>query len=194
MGISRRDFLKLSGAGIATGALGAAGVKNAQAAGEEPMRNNGSKKTTTICPYCAVGCGIIVEARDGKVINVEGDPDHPINQGTLCPKGASIQQLRENPKRLTKPLYRGKGASEWKEVEWEWALEEVAKRTKATRDANYEINSVLKTPEGDKKVVVNRVSAIASVGSAAMDNEECYLYQKFLRGLGVVHIEHQARL
>jgi formate dehydrogenase major subunit len=194
MGVSRRDFLKYSGAGIATGALGAAGLSPAQAAGDETLRTQGAKRTTTICPYCSVGCGIVVESANGKVVNVEGDPDHPINQGALCPKGASIMQLRENPKRLTKPLYRAKGASEWKEVDWDWTLDEIAKRVKTTRDATYEVKSVLKTPEGDKEVTVNRTSAIASVGSAALDNEECYLYQKFLRGLGVVHIEHQARL
>ncbi len=194
MGISRRDFLKLSGAGAAAGALGAAGVTSANAEEKEALRTAGSKKTTTICPYCSVGCGIIIESKDGHVINVEGDPDHPINRGALCPKGASIQQLRENPKRVTVPMYRAKGASEWKEVEWEWALEEIAKRVKKTRDDNYETKSILKSPDGDKEVIVNRVSALASVGSAAMDNEECYLYQKMLRGLGVVHIEHQARL
>jgi formate dehydrogenase major subunit len=194
MGVSRRDFLKLSGAGIATGALGAAGLSSAQAAGNEPLHTRGAKKSTTICPYCSVGCGMIVETLDGKLVNVEGDPDHPINRGALCPKGASVLQLRDNPNRVLKPRYRAKGAAEWKEVEWDWALDEISKRVKSTRDATYENKAVWKSPDGEKEVTVNRTAAIASVGSAAMDNEECYLYQKFLRGLGIVHIEHQARL
>jgi formate dehydrogenase major subunit len=194
MGVSRRDFLKLSGSTFASGAIVASGMTAAQAAEAEALKTQGAKKTTTICPYCSVGCGMVVDTVNGKIVNIEGDADHPINQGSLCPKGASVLQLRENPKRVQKPLYRAKGASDWKEVEWDWALTEIARRVKTTRDKTYETKGVWKSPDGDKEVVVNRTSAIASVGSAAMDNEECYLYQKFLRGLGVVHIEHQARL
>lgn len=194
MAVSRRDFLKISGTGIVGGMLGVAGLRAARAAEARALKTKGAVKTTTICPYCSVGCGMVVETVNGKIVNVEGDPDHPINQGSLCPKGASVLQLRENPNRVQKPKYRAKGASEWKEVEWEWALAEIAKKVKATRDANYEVKAKWKSPDGEKEVVVNRTPAIASVGSAALDNEECYLYQKFLRGLGVVHIEHQARL
>jgi formate dehydrogenase major subunit len=136
------------------------------------------------------------------VVNVEGDPDHPISEGALCPKGASVLQIRDNKARVTKPLYRAPGAKEWKEVEWEWALDEIAKKVKKTRDATFTAKSRIKVKEkvGDKEVekeieaVVNRTTGIAHVGSAALDNEECYLLQKFLRGLGLVAIEHQARI
>jgi len=121
------------------------------------------------------------------VVNVEGDPDHPINEGTLCPKGASLYQMANNEKRLRKPLYRAPGATELKEVEWDWAATEIAKRIKKTRDATF----AEKNAAGQ---IVNRTTAVASVGSAALDNEECWLYQAMLRSLGVVYIEHQARI
>jgi formate dehydrogenase major subunit len=184
MGVSRRDFLKLTGATAVAGAVGSA--EEAQAK-ERENRLNGATATTSICPYCAVGCGSLVYQKDGKVIQIEGDPEHPINQGTLCPKGASVMGLVNNPTRLTKPKYRAPGATDWKEVEWSWAIDEIAKRVKKARDASF-------VEKNDKGQTVNRTNALASVGSAAMDNEECYLYQKWLRSLGLVAIEHQARI
>jgi formate dehydrogenase major subunit len=150
-----------------------------------------SRITTTICPYCAVGCGALVmsEKRDGKsvVVNVEGDPDHPISEGTLCPKGASLYQLANNENRLRKVLYRPPGAAEYEEKEWSWAAREIARRIKSTRDATF-------TARNAKGEVVNRTTGIASLGSAALDNEECWLFQKFQRALGMVYVEHQARI
>ncbi len=183
MGVSRRDFLKISGAGVASATVGLS-AKEARA---EALRTEHSRVTSTICPYCSVGCGMLVETKGGEVVNIEGDPNHPINRGTLCPKGASIIQLRNNPKRLTKPLYRGKGAKEWKEVSWDWAIDQIAEKVKKTRDETFESKNA-------KGQLVNRTMGIASVGSAALDNEETYLIQKFMRGLGLVYIEHQARL
>lgn len=185
MGVSRRQFLK--GGGLAAGALALTG-KPAQASIDAPaLRTKGLQSSTTICPYCAVGCGVIVHTRGGEVINTEGDPDHPINRGTLCPKGSSLYQLRHNPARITTPLYRGKGEKEWKPVSWDWAFDQIARKVKETRDATF----ITANAQGQ---TVNRTDGIASVGSAALDNEECYLYQKFLRGLGLVYIEHQARI
>ena len=153
-----------------------------------------TKQTTSICCYCAVGRGLIVSTSTsdnplgkGRAINVEGDPDHPINEGSLCPKGASTWQLTVNDQRPKKPLYRAPHATEWKEVEWEWAMEEIAKRVKESRDKSF-------TEKNDKGQLVNRTEAMASFGSAAMDNEECWAYQSILRSLGLVYIEHQARL
>lgn len=191
MKVTRRTFLKISGAtaaGIAAGSLGfdLSPIK-AHAA---TLRKNlkAAKESTTICCYCAVGCGALVHSTNGKVINIEGDPDHPISEGSLCSKGAALIQLSaNNPRRLQKPMYRASYANEWKEVSWDWALDEIAKRIKKSRDASF----VTKNAKGQ---VVNRTDGIASVGSAAMDNEECYLYQKFLRSLGLVYIEHQARI
>jgi formate dehydrogenase major subunit len=136
-----------------------------------------------------VGCSIIVSTTNyGKVINTEGDPESPINAGALCSKGSSlIQMSTANPNRLQKPRYRAPYESEWKEVSWEWALDKIAKNVKTSRDKSFRLIN-------DKGQSVNRTEGIASVGSAALDNEECYLYQKFLRGLGLVYIEHQARI
>jgi formate dehydrogenase major subunit len=199
MAVSRRDFFKLSGTGLAV-SLGISLDPLEARAEDLPIRY--AKETTTICPYCSVGCGMIVHTLGGTVINVEGDPDHPINEGSLCPKGSSVFQLRDNKARVTKPMYRAAGAGQWQEVSWDWALDEIAKRVKKTRDASFVATSKIKVKEKvagvevEKEVeaVVNRTMGMASVGSAALDNEECYLYQKFLRGLGLVYIEHQARI
>jgi len=199
MAVSRRDFFKFSSAGLAV-SLGL-NLSPLEAKAEE-SRIRFAKETTTICPYCAVGCGMIVHTLGGRVVNVEGDPDHPINEGSLCPKGSAVFQLRDNPARVTKPMYRAAGATDWQEVTWEWAMDEIARRVKKSRDATFTPTSTIKvkekagTVEIEKEVTatVNRTMGIASVGSAALDNEECYLYQKLLRGLGLVYIEHQARI
>ena len=200
MGVSRRDFLKISGSTLLLGPLAAPGSAEAQ---ERESRIKGAKQTTTVCPYCSVGCGIIVHTKDGKVVYTEGDPDHPINEGTLCPKGASISQLVQNETRVQKPMYRAPGADSWKEVEWDWALDQIAKKVKDTRDRTFKLTSKAKVkekqPDGTEKEVekvftVNRTDALAHVGSAALDNEECYLLQKMLRSWGLVYIEHQARI
>ena len=130
---------------------------------------------------------MIVGTANGKVVNIEGDPDHPVNQGSLCSKGSTLTQLANSDRRITKPMYRASGASEWQQVEWDWALDEVAKRVKQTRDAHW-IETDLKGQ------IVRRTEAIASVGSAALDNEECSLLVKALRSMGLVYMEHQARI
>lgn len=201
MGVSRREFMKISGSTVLLGSLG---VKLDPAAdAKEQLRIKGATETKTICPYCSVGCGIIVHVKDGKVVNTEGDPDHPINEGTLCSKGASLYQIINNPTRLTKPKYRAAGATEFKEVEWDWALDEIAKRVKDTRDRTFKLTSKSKVkekqPDGtekdvEKEFTVNRTDGIAHVGSAALDNEECYMLQKLVRSWGLVYIEHQARI
>lgn len=201
MAVTRRDFLKISGGSLLVGSLGI-NLEPVKAYAQG-LRIKNAKETQTICPYCSVGCGIIVYMSEGKVINTEGDPDHPINEGTLCSKGQSLYQIVNNPSRLTKPRYRAPGATEWKEVEWDWALDEIAKRIKTTRDKTFKTTSKSKVkekqPDGtekdvEKEFVVNRTDGIAHVGSAALDNEECYMLQKLLRSWGLVYIEHQARI
>lgn len=201
MAVSRREFLKLSGGSLLLGSLSL--DLNPVKSYAQTLRIKNAKETYTICPFCAVGCGIIVHTQDGKVINTEGDPDHPINEGTLCSKGQALYQIVNNPLRITKPLYRAPGAREWKEVDWDWALDQIARRIKDTRDRTFKITSKSKVkekqPDGtevevEKEFVVNRCDAIAHVGSAALDNEECYILQKWLRSLGLVYIEHQARI
>jgi formate dehydrogenase major subunit len=126
-----------------------------------------------------VGCGIIVHTKAGKVVNTEGDPDHPINEGSLCSKGSSLYQLtHKNPNRLKKPLYRAPGSARWEEKSWDWVLDKIAANIKKSRDASFKAKNA-------KGQVVNRTDGLASVGSAALDNEECYVFQKFLRALGL---------
>ena len=201
MGVSRRDFLKISGSTVLITSLSVeAKAEQAQA---QSLRIKNTTQTSTICPFCSVGCGIIVHTSNGGVVNTEGDPEHPINEGTLCSKGASLYQIVNNPMRLTKPRYRAPGAAEWKEVEWDWALDEISKRIKQTRDKSFKLTSKSKlkekAPDGkeievEKEFVVNRTDGIAHVGSAALNNEECYMLQKLLRSWGLVYIEHQARI
>ncbi len=183
--VNRRGFLKISGAVLAASGVGVS-LKPVSAYAQ-PLKIEYAKETTTVCPYCSVGCSIIVSTRNGKVVNTEGDPDSPINRGSLCTKGGSVYQMANNENRLGKPLYRAPYSTEWKEVDWEWALERIAKNIKTSRDKSFRATN-------DKDEVVNRTEGIASVGSAALDNEECFVYQKFLRGLGLVYIEHQARI
>ncbi len=201
MGVTRRDFLKLSGGAALLTTLPA---EQAPAEGEAGgLRTKGAKQTTTICPYCSVGCGILVQTKDGKVVNTEGDPLHPINEGTLCSKGSSLVSIVNNEKRLLKPLYRAPGADAWKEVEWDWALDQIARKVKDTRDRTFKATAKSKVKEKqadgteqevEKEFTVNRTDGIAHVGSAALDNEECYLLQKMLRSWGIAAIEHQARI
>ena len=183
--LSRRHFLKLGGTASTVLAVGLYPEPVVAAARSTDVK--WTEETATICPYCAVGCGIIVGTRDGKVVNTEGDPDHPINQGSLCSKGGTLKQLANSDRRITQPMYRAPGASEWQEVEWDWALDEIAKRVKQTRDANW-----IETDTDGR--LVRRTEAIAHVGSAALDNEECSLLIKALRSMGLVYIEHQARI
>ena len=201
MAVSRRDFMKISGSTVLLGSLGIS-LEPAKAYAQG-LKIKDAKVTRTICPYCSVGCGILVHTKDGKVVNTEGDPDHPISEGTLCSKGASLYQVINNPLRLTKPKYRAPGSAEFKEVEWDWALDEIAKRVKDTRDKTFKLTSKSKVKEKqadgteitvEKDFVVNRTDGIAHVGSAALDNEECYMLQKMLRSWGLVYIEHQARI
>ncbi len=190
MELSRRDFLKASGVGLSgIFLLGALKPDIAQATPAKalPLKKKIGEKTT-ICPYDASGCGFIVASQDGKVVNIEGDPDHPINRGAGCAKGASLRQLSaDNPWRLSKVLYRAPGGTAWEEKSWDWAITEIARRIKKTRDANF-------SEKDSKGNTVNRTEAIANIGGAALDNEECYLLSKMARSLGLVYLEHQARL
>ena len=191
MKLDRRQFIQISGAAAAGLAVSRLGFDlKPVKAHAQMLKTQYAKETTTVCCYCAVGCGAIVHTSkrgDGRVINIEGDPDHVINRGALCSKGASLKQLVENDNRLTQPMYRAPFSKQWQTVSWDWALDRIAKRVKETRDANF----VTKNAKGQE---VNHTTAIASVGSAALDNEECWLYQSLLRAMGLVYIEHQARI
>ncbi len=142
----------------------------------------------SVCPYCAVGCGLNVYVKDGRVIDIEGNPDSPINHGTLCPKGAATFQYTVNPSRLTQVLYRAPYSDHWEVKSLEWAMEQIAQRVKQTRDETF----VERLPDGRE---VNHTLGIASLGGATLDVEENYLMKKLLTGgLGIVSIENQARI
>jgi formate dehydrogenase major subunit len=143
---------------------------------------------TSVCPFCAVGCSQLVYARDKKPIHIEGDPRSPVNQGTLCPKGASTLGVLLSPKRINKVLYRAAHATEWEEKPLDWAMERIADLTKQTRDDSF----VEQLPDGR---TVNHALGIGSLGGATLDNEENYLIKKlFGGGLGLISIENQARI
>ena len=191
MAVSRRQFLKLSGVatgGTAVGALAGLGADlQPKVARAQELRIQNAKVYPSVCPYCAVGCGLLVHVVDGKIVNIEGNPDSPINQGNLCPKGAATFQLHVNPNRLTKVLHRAPGAREWEVWDLERAMDRVAELTKKTRDETF----VERLPNGK---VVNHTLGIFSLGGATMDNEWNHLHQKLMRGLSVVAIENQARI
>jgi formate dehydrogenase major subunit len=185
MKTTRRKFLAALGtAGAAAGALGP--PTPAEAAAIPAPKTAGATETTTVCPFCGVGCGQVVSVKGGRVVSIEGDRRHPINEGTLCSKGAAAAQVTNNSLRLKEPLYRAPGSDRWEKKSWDWMMPRIAERVKATRDASFQ------TEVGG--VAVNRTEAIASLGGAALDNEECYLLAKLMRALGIVYLEHQARI
>ncbi len=200
MDLTRRSFLKLAGATAAAATLTGVGLRKASASPSEPLRIKYTKELHTVCTFCGVGCGVICNVRDGMIVNAEGDPEHPVNEGTLCSKGASHYNIsyvydekgnpRPNPNRLTKCLYRAPGAASYEEVEWDWALQAIAERIKDTRDRTYEETASV----GGQTVTVNRTNAISWLGSAFCTDEENYLFHKMVRAMGVINVDHCARL
>jgi formate dehydrogenase major subunit len=151
-------------------------------------RLRGATVTESVCPYCAVGCGQLIYTKGGKLIDIEGDPRSPINEGTLCPKGASAFELAVNPHRVTRVLYRAPYSDHWETRTLEWALDTIAQRIKEERDKDF-------TARDQEGRLLNCVRSIGTLGGATLDNEENYLIKKlFTGGLGVVSIENQARI
>lgn len=145
------------------------------------------KTVTSVCPYCAVGCSTLVHVRHGEIVDIEGNPESPVNQGTLCPKGADTFQYTINPRRLTTALYRRPYGTRWERVDLEWAMDRIAERMRDTRDRTF----VEETAEGRP---VRHTPAIGFLGGAALDNEENYLIKKLCVGAGIVFVENQARI
>ena len=195
-GLSRRQFLKRTGlvsGGAALGGVVALGVEPAPLrAATLPLswKIADTKTVPTVCPYCAVGCGQLASVRGGKLVNLEGNPDSPISRGTLCPKGSAAFQLTVNPERRTKALHREAGATAWEEIELERAMDLIAERVKATRDATFRRTATI----DGRETVVNHTLGLASLGGATLDNEWNYAQAKLWRGLGGVFIENQARI
>lgn len=200
MELSRRSFFKAAGAVFATSMayelMEPSPVLAVESSSDWKLVN--TEEYTNICCYCAGGCGSLCSVRDGELINVEGDPDHPINQGGLCAKGATMFQLRniidpetreviKNPERQSTPLVRRPGATEWEAISWEDAIKEIARKVKDTRDATF-------VETNDDGLTVNYTPAIASLGGSQQNSEEEYLILKMMRSLGLVAIDNQARV
>jgi formate dehydrogenase major subunit len=155
---------------------------------EKASRLRGATVTEGLCPYCAVGCGQLIYTKGGKLIDIEGNPESPINEGTLCPKGANSFQLAVNPHRVTQVLYRAPYSDHWETRTLDWALDQIAHRTKVVRDADFAVQT-------ESGRMLNSLRSIGTLGGATIDNEENYLIKKlFGGGLGVVSIENQARI
>jgi formate dehydrogenase major subunit len=195
-GLSRRDFLRTS-AGFSLGSLFGLGL-DLRAAKEEArqFRIAGVREVPSVCPYCAVGCGQLVSVRDNRILNIEGNPDSPISQGTLCPKGAATYQLAVNPNRITSVWYRAPGATEWDKTKTlDWAMDRIARLVKETRDETFRETWTTRDADGREVAKkVNHTLRISSLGGATMDNEWNYVQCKLMRALGVVFIENQARI
>ena len=215
--VSRRDVLRLTvggGAGLAVGGLlDWTAVK----AAAKDVKLSDVQEFTTSCNFCSCGCGMIAAVRDGKLISMEGDYDHIVNRGSLCVKGISMFATHASPKRLTTPLYRAPGSERWQEISWDDAITRVAQKIRKTRDETWIATEMVDAPrlvggaapgsdprrehppqfapqDGKGEVPVNRTDAIGFMGGAQNTNEECYLFQKAARLLGLAYVEHQARL
>lgn len=195
MDMNRRHFFRVSGAGLVGSSLVALGFSPTSALAQ--TRNFKLARTTetrSTCPYCSVSCGIVMytlgdKAKNVKpsIIHIEGDPDHPVNRGALCPKGAGVMDMIQSKDRVKFPQVREAGTNEWKRLSWEEALTRVATHMKADRDAN-----LIKT--NDKGVTVNRWNTTGILISSASSNEAGYLSVKIARGLGLVTLDTQARI
>jgi formate dehydrogenase major subunit len=188
--ITRRDLFELTlrgGAGLAVGGL--LDVPAMRAATKDLKLSNVSEFTTS-CNFCSCGCGMIAAVRDGQLVKMEGDYDHIVNRGSLCVKGISMFATHASANRLTTPRYRAPGSDHWEDISWEAAIAKVAQKIRKTRDETW-----IATENVNGKVVpVNRTDAIGFMGGAQNTNEECYLFQKAARLLGMSYVEHQARL
>jgi formate dehydrogenase major subunit len=195
MQVTRRQFVKYAAGGIGASSLAALGFSPRAALAEvRQFKLSHASETRNTCPYCSVGCGVILyglgdrskNARS-EVIHVEGDPDHPVNRGTLCPMGAALLDFVHSPNRLKRPEYRGPGESQFRPVSWDWAVERIARLMKEDRDKNF-------TAKNDKGVTVNRWTTVGFLAASASSNETGYITGKVIRALGGVAIDNQARV
>ena len=191
--VTRRDFLKISAAGTGAAGLTALGFDTARAAQiKQNFRIQGATEYHSVCPYCAVGCSLVAYTRDNgngtrTLLQIEGNPESPVNEGRLCPKGATAMQLATSARRVESPMYRAAGSDHWQKISWDDMMTKVAQRVKESRDATF----VAQDADGN---TVNRTEGIAFAGGAAFSSEEGYFATKLMRGLGVIHLEQQARV
>jgi formate dehydrogenase major subunit len=188
--VSRREWFRASIGGSLGLAVGGLIDVPAVRAATKDLKLSNIGEFTTSCNFCSCGCGMIAAVREGKLIAMEGDYDHIVNRGSLCVKGISMFATHTSAERLTAPRYRAPGSDHWEEISWKDAADRVAQKIKKVRDATWVATEKL----GDRDVPVNRTDAIAFLGGAQNTNEECYLFQKAARLLGMPFVEHQARL
>ena len=195
MDVTRRQFVKYTAGGLGATSLVALGFSPKRALAEvRQFKLARTTETRNTCPYCAVGCGIIMYSlgdrsknATSEIIHIEGDPDHPVNRGTLCPKGASLIDFVRAPDRLKFPEHRGPGETSFKRVSWGWALDRIARLMKDDRDRNF-------TQRNDKGLAVNRWTTTGLLAASASSNEAGYITQKVVRALGMAAIDNQARV
>jgi len=197
MNLSRRGFIKVTGASLAASSLGALGfgyTGEALAAAVRPYKLAATTETRNTCTYCSVSCGILIysmgdRAKNARsnIIHIEGDPDHPVNRGTLCPKGSGLLDVVHAPTRLTAPRYRAPGSNEFKEVSWDFALGRIARLMKDDRDKNF----IAKNEAG---TIVNRWTSTGMLAASASSTESAYATWKVVRALGMVVFDNQARV
>ena len=194
MDVTRRQFLKVTGATLAVSSLALVGFSPTPVLAEvRQYKLARATETRNTCPYCSVACGVLMyglgdgaKNAESSIFHIEGDPDHPVNRGTLCPKGAGLIDFIHSKSRLTHPEYRAPGSDKWQRISWDEALDKVAKLMKADRDANF----VQKTPEG---LTVNRWLTTGMLAASATSNETGYITHKFARSLGLLAFDNQAR-
>jgi len=189
-GVSRRNLLKLTLAGAVGVPVGNLVDARAVHAAVKELKLSNVQEFTTSCNFCSCGCGMVAAVKDGKLLTLEGDFDHPVNGGSLCVKGMSMFPTHASPNRLQKPLYRAPGGDSWVELSWKDAAEKLARKIQSVRDSTW----IATEKHNGADVPVNRTDAIAFLGGAQNTNEECYLIQKAARLLGTAFVEHQARL
>ena len=193
--VTRRQFLQITGATLAGSSLALLGFSPTAALAEvREFKLSRATETRNTCPYCAVACGVIMYSLGDKaknarssIFHIEGDPDHPVNRGTLCPKGAGLIDFIHSPSRLTQPEYRAPGSDKWQPISWDEALDRIAKLMKADRDANF----VARNADG---LTVNRWLTTGMLAASASSNEVGYLTHKVIRSLGILSFDNQARV
>ena len=188
--VNRRNWLKIAVGGSVGLALDGILDLSTVRAEAQKLKLADISEFTTSCNFCSCGCGMVASVRDSKLIAMEGDYDHIVNRGSLCSKGISMFATHASPNRLTTPKYRASGSDHWEDISWDDAITRIAQKIRKTRDATW----VAAEKVGGKEVPVNRTDAIGFLGGAQNTNEECYLFQKAARLLGMPYVEHQARL
>jgi formate dehydrogenase major subunit len=188
--VNRREWFRVALGGATGLAVGGLLDLSAVKAAAKQLKLSDANEFTTSCNFCSCGCGMIASVREGKLIAMEGDYDHIVNRGSLCVKGISMFATHASPNRLATPRYRAPGSDHWEEIPWEDAVDRIAQKIRKTRDTTWIATEKL----GETEVPVKRTDAISFMGGAQNTNEECYLFQKATRLLGIPFVEHQARL